>query len=201
MYAFYMSLRKPAGSQTENTFSIWRIRNHNIGINLNGNKLENVQRDTMNKKILKDIELREIKEKVIADVKDRDSGNVGIRDEDVDDRYEVIGSTSYTDADTSKMYADQRQNVNHTRSLDDIPIDERSGDEFELVREGNHNVSYDATGNNIIMSHPSVNEKSKTNSNPKNERLIKLKKKTMMLSVFCLETKLLRLPKKLKLLV
>ena len=108
MYAFYMSLRKPAGSQTENTFSIWRIRNHNIGINLNGNKLENVQRDTMNKKILKDIELREIKEKVIADVKDRDSGNVGIRDEDVDDRYEVIGSTSYTDADTSKMYADQR---------------------------------------------------------------------------------------------
>ena len=33
------------------------------------------------------------------------------------------------------------------------------------MREGNHNVSYDA-----IMSHPSVNEKSKTNSNPKKRK-------------------------------
>ena len=107
MYAFYMFLRKPAGSHTENTFSIWRSRNRNIGINLNGNKLENVQIDIMNKKRLTDIELREIKKiKVIADVKDRDSGNVGIRDEDVDDRDEGTGSTNYTDADTRKMYAD-----------------------------------------------------------------------------------------------
>ena len=106
MYAFYMFLRKPAGSHTENTFSIWRSRNHNIGINLNGYKLENVQRDIMNQKRLTDIELWEIKEKVIADVKDRDSGNVGIRDEDVDDRDDGTGSTNYTDADTRKMYAD-----------------------------------------------------------------------------------------------
>ena len=34
----------------------------------------------MNKKRLTDFELREIKEKVIADVKDIGSGNVGIRD-------------------------------------------------------------------------------------------------------------------------
>ena len=32
--------------------------------------------------------------------------------------------------------------------------------------EGYHNVSYDTTGNNIIMSHPSVKENSETNSNP-----------------------------------
>ena len=36
--------------------------------------------------------------------------------------------------------------------------------------EGNHNVHYDTTGNNIIMSHPSVNENSKTNSNPKKQK-------------------------------
>ena len=30
--------------------------------------------------------------------------------------------------------------------------------------EGNHNVNYDTTGDDTIMSHPSVNENSKTNS-------------------------------------
>ena len=38
-------------------------------MNLNGNKLANVWRDIMNKKRLTDFELGEIKEKVIADVK------------------------------------------------------------------------------------------------------------------------------------
>ena len=38
-------------------------------MNLNGNKLANVWRDIMNKKRLTDSELGEIKEKVIADVK------------------------------------------------------------------------------------------------------------------------------------
>ena len=117
----------------------------------------------MNKKRLTDIELREIKEKVIADVKDIDSGNVGIRDGDVSDRDEGTGSTSYTDADTRvarKRYVDQTENVNHTGTLDDIPIEEGSGNEFGLVGECNHNVSYDTTGNNI-RSHPSVNENSK----------------------------------------
>ena len=169
MYAFYMSLEKPSGSHTENTFSIWRSRNHNVRMNLNGNKLANVRRDIMNNKRLTDVELREIKEKVIADMKDIDSGNVGIRDGDVDDRDEGTGSTSCTDADTRvarTRYVDQRENVNHTGTLDDIPIDEESGDEFELVGEGNHNMSYDTTSNNIIMSHLSVNENSKTNSNP-----------------------------------
>ena len=33
MYPFYMSLEKPSGSHTENTFSIWRSRNRNVGIN------------------------------------------------------------------------------------------------------------------------------------------------------------------------
>ena len=30
MYAFYMSLEKPAGSHTENTFRIWRSHNYNV---------------------------------------------------------------------------------------------------------------------------------------------------------------------------
>ena len=36
--------------------------------------------------------------------------------------------------------------------------------------EGNHNVSYDSTGNNTIMPHPSVNENSSTNSNPRKQK-------------------------------
>ena len=42
-------------------------------------------------------------------MKDIDSGNVSIRDEDIDDRDEGAGSTSYTDADTrvaKKRYVD-----------------------------------------------------------------------------------------------
>ena len=53
----------------------------------------------------------------IADVKDIDSGNVDIRDGDVDDRDERTGSTSCTDGDTivaTTRYLDQRENVNHT---------------------------------------------------------------------------------------
>ena len=87
--------------------------------------------------------------------------------------------------------ADQRENVNHIRALDDISFDEGSEDKFELVGEGNHNVSHDTTGNNTIMHHPSVNEYSKTNSDPKKRKL----------SILRLETKLLKLLKKLKLLV
>ena len=123
----------------------------------------------MNKKRLTDIVLREIKEKVIADVKDIDSGNVGIGDGDVSDRDEGTGSTSYTDADTRvarKRYVDQTENVNHTGTLDDIPIEEGSGDEFGLVGECNHNVSYDTTGKNI-RSNPSFNENS---SNPEKRK-------------------------------
>ena len=123
----------------------------------------------MNKKRLTDIVLREIKEKVIADVKDIDSGNVAIRDGDVSDRDEGTGSTSYTDADTRvarKRYVDQTENVNHTGTLDDIPIEEGSGEEFGLVGQCNHNVSYDTTGKNI-RSNPSVNENS---SNPEKRK-------------------------------
>ena len=171
-------------------------------MNLNGNELANARRDIINKKRLTDFELREIKEKVIADVKDIDSGNVGTRDGDVDDRDERTGGVSSTDADTRVArirYVDRSENVNRIRALDDIPIDEGSEDEFELVGEGNHNVSYGSTGNTTVMYHPSVNENSKTNSNPK--KVIELKNKTMMLSILRLETKLLKLLKKLKLLV
>ena len=138
-------------------------------MNLSGNKLANVRRYFVNKKRLTDVELREIKEKLIADVKDIDSGNVGIKDGNVDDRDEDIGGTSCTDAGTRvarTSCVDHRGNVNQTGTLYDIPIDKGSGDKFELVGEGYHNVSYDTTGNNIIMSHPSVKENSETNSNP-----------------------------------
>ena len=173
MYAFYMSLEKPSGSHIENTFSIWRSRIHNVRMNVNGNILANVRRDIMNNQRLTDVELREIKEKVIADVKDIDSGNVGIKEWDVDDRDEGTGSTSCTDADTRvarTRYVDQRENVNHTGTLDDISTDEEPGDEFELVGEGSYNVSYHTTRNSIIMSHPSVNENSKTNSDPEKRK-------------------------------
>ena len=139
-------------------------------MNLNGNKLANVRRDIMNKKRLTDFELREIKEKVVANLKHIDSGNEDITDGDADDRDEGTGGVSCTDADTRvarTRYVDQRENLNHMRALDDIPIDEGSEDEFELVGEGNHNVSYDTTGNNTIIHHSSANESSKTNSNPK----------------------------------
>ena len=72
MYVFYMSLEKPVGSRTENTFSIWKSHNNNVRMKLNGNKLVNVRRDITNKKRLTDIELREIKEKFISDEKDID---------------------------------------------------------------------------------------------------------------------------------
>ena len=127
----------------------------------------------MKKKRLTDFELREIKEKVTAGVKDVDSWDVGIRNRDVDDRDEGTGGVSFTEADTresGKRNLDQRESVNRTGALDDIPIDEESEDEFELVGEGNHNVNYDTTGNNIIMSHSSVNENSETNSNPKKRK-------------------------------
>ena len=69
-------------------------------------------------------------------MKDIDSGNAGIRDWDVDDRDEGTDDISCTDADTRvarERYVDQRENVNNIGALDDIPIDEGSTDEFELV--------------------------------------------------------------------
>ena len=122
MHAFYMSLEKPTGSHTENTFRMQRSCNHNFRINLDGNKLENVRRDIR----LIDFELRKIKKKFITDVKDIDSGNVGIRDGDFDNRNEGTGGVSCTDTDTRVVrikYVDQRENVNHIGALDDIPID------------------------------------------------------------------------------
>ena len=159
----------------------------------------------MNKKRLTDFELREIKEKFIADVKDIDSGNVGTRDGDVDDGDESTGDVSYTDVDTTVAMTrnvNKREHVNNIRALGDIPIDEGSEDEFELVGEGNHDCSYDATANNIISCLIRVSMKIvKLTVTLKNKTVIELEKKTMILSILSFETKLLRLLKKLKLLV
>ena len=76
LYTFYMYLQKSAGSHTENKFRLWRSRNDNVRRNLDGYKLANTRRDIMNKERLTDFELREIKEKITANVKDIDSGNV-----------------------------------------------------------------------------------------------------------------------------
>ena len=75
-------------------------------------------------------------------MKDIDSGNIGIRDKDVDDQDEGTGFVSYIDADTRAARTrdvDQKENVNHIGALDDIPIDGQSEHQFELVGEGNHN--------------------------------------------------------------
>ena len=64
-------------------------------------------------------------------MKDTDSGNVGIKDEDVNDMDEGIGAVSCTDSDTRLArirYVDQRENINHIGVLDDIPLDEESED-------------------------------------------------------------------------
>ena len=69
----------------------------------------------------------------MADVKDIDSGNVGIWDGDVDDRDEGTGGVRCTDADTREARTknvDQRKNINNTGVLDHIPTDE--GSECEL---------------------------------------------------------------------
>ena len=127
----------------------------------------------MNKKRLTAFELWEIQEKVTGDVKDIDSGNIGIRDADVDDKDGGTGGVICTDADTIEARTsnvDQRENVNHVGGLDDIPINEGSKDEFELVGERNRNASYGTTCNQTIMFHPSVNENGKTNSNPKKRK-------------------------------
>ena len=115
-----MSLEKLAGSHTENTFRIWRSRNNNLRINLNGNKLANVWKDIMNKKRLTDFELGGIKEKVISDVKDINSGNLRVRDGDVDERSDRAGGVSCTGADTEvarTRYVDERENGNHVGDL------------------------------------------------------------------------------------
>ena len=84
-------------------------------------------------------------------MKNIDSGNVGIREGNDDDRDEGNGGVSCTDADTRvarTRYVDQRENINHTGALDDIPTDEGSRDEFELM--GTVKImSYDTTGNNM----------------------------------------------------
>ena len=67
-----------------------------------------------------------------------------------------------TDAGTRearKGYVEHRENVNHFRALDQIFICERSEDK--------HNVSYDTTDSNTIISHLSISKYNKTNSNPK----------------------------------
>ena len=186
-------LKKLAGSHTENTFGIERSYDHSIRINLDGNKLANVRTDITNKKRLKDFEFKEIKERVTTDVKDIE----GIRDGYVDHRDKGTSGVHCTDADTGEAmikYVDQKENINHIRAVGDIPINE----EFQLVGEANHNASYDTTGYKTIMFHPNRNETSLTNSNPKKlkSELIELEKKTIMLSIFRLETILSELSKK-----
>ena len=112
----------------------WISCNHNVRMILDGYKLANVQRDIMNNKRLTDFELTEIKEKATTYAKDIDSGNAGISYGDVDDRDEVTGSVSCTDAGVRKARTKniaQKEYVNHMRALDHITIDSHI---FQLSR-------------------------------------------------------------------
>ena len=125
-----MFLEKSAGSHTKILLEYEEVV---IIMKSDGNKLANIRTDIMNKKRLTNFELREIKEKFIADLKDIDSGNVGIRNGDVDDSDESTGGISYTDVDTRVAMTrnvNKREHVNHIRTLGDIPIDEESEDEL-----------------------------------------------------------------------
>ena len=80
-----------------------------------------------------DFQLKQIK-LFIADMKDIDSGNASIRDGDVEDSNEGAGGICYRETHTSiatTKNIDQRKNVNHIWTLDDIPIDE--GSENDMV--------------------------------------------------------------------
>ena len=112
-------------SHTKNSLRIWKSHNYKVRMKLDENKLAYVRGDIMNKKRLTDLQLKHIKEKVTADVKDIDSGNEGIRNGDVGDVDEVTGSVNCTDAETRETRTrnvDQRENTNHIGSLDNIPI-------------------------------------------------------------------------------
>ena len=68
--------------------------------------------------------------------------------------------------------------------------------------EGKHNVSYDTTDNNTIISHLSINKYSKTNSNPKKGKSDRTGKENSDVEYKRnLETKLLKILQKRKLLL
>lgn len=102
MYAFYMSLEKPSGSHTENTFNIWRSRNPDIRPQMDGNRLANVRRDILKHNCLLAVELNEIKEKVKEEIK---------RENDI-----------------NEPQIRKNENVIDLEVLDDIPIDYISDD-------------------------------------------------------------------------
>ena len=69
MYAFYMSLEKPSGNHTENTYNIWRSRNPGIRPQMDGNRLANTRRDILKHNRLLDVQLNEIKKKVRDEIR------------------------------------------------------------------------------------------------------------------------------------
>jgi len=122
-YAFYMSLEKPSGNHTENTYNIWRARHPDVRPNMNGNKLANVRRDILNKKRLLDVELNDIKERVKEEI-----------------RREVTVNVPQKPPIENAIYQD---------ILDDIPVDNVSDDvDFNLERMNNVRYDDDAFGMN-----------------------------------------------------
>ena len=86
MYAFYMSLEKPKDNHTKNTYRIWRSRNPDVRKNIDENKLATTRRYIMNEKKLTDFELREIKKRVIAEIK-------GLEEQSVENQAEENATT------------------------------------------------------------------------------------------------------------
>ena len=122
----------------------------------------------------------------------------------ITDRDESTGGVCCTDAGTRVARTgcvERRENINHIGTLDHITIYERSEDKFKLVGKGKHNVSYNTTDNNTIISHLSINKYSKTNSNSKKGKSERTGKENSMSGIPPLETKLLKILQKRKLLV
>ena len=112
VHVFYISVQKPARNRIKNTFKIWGGPNANVRMNLNESRLANERRDIMNKERLADFEFREINEQGNVNMKEMDTGNIGIRGGDVDDKGRVTGGVICRDTDTGvtrTRYVDKKK--------------------------------------------------------------------------------------------
>ena len=133
MYAFYLSLEKPSGSHTENTYNIWRSRNPDIRPNIDSNKLANTRRDILKNKRLLDVELSEVKERVRKD----------IREETINSNARMIDPENLGNG-----------------VLDDIPVDEVSDEDIDFQQARRNGIHYDDVNSNNNQISPHIQQKS-----------------------------------------
>ena len=124
MYAFYMSLEKPSGNNTDNTFKLWRDRNPDVRLNMDSNKLANVRRDILKNKRLLDVELNEIKRKVNQDAR-------------------INQNTNHNQQVMNDALMAENYRLICEEALNDIPLDEISDDDDETNPQKRNDVRYD----------------------------------------------------------